>query len=207
LLVVIAIIAILASLLLPAISKAKQSAWTTTCANNLRQLGIACTVYSADAGRWPTITDWLYSRKQPGDLSLGELYPYLKSRQVYLCPSEKPRPVINPILTLDHSYAMNCNICHSHDVTRCLSSAKTIFFTEGMYLIRDIGGGMIGTIVSPGAPTNSFADPLGFRHNSRANLLMADIHVQKMNRRQILEATAQKVFWYPTEQTDRSGGL
>ena len=48
LLIVISIIALLAALLLPALSQAREHAYFAVCKNNLRQIGIACTIYAAD---------------------------------------------------------------------------------------------------------------------------------------------------------------
>ncbi len=52
----IAIIALLASLLLPALWKAKQASWTAVCKNNLRQWGIALALYADDYSVYPVVT-------------------------------------------------------------------------------------------------------------------------------------------------------
>src|SRR5262249_19672287 len=123
LLVVIAIIGIVAALLLPALTRSKESARGTSCMNNERQLGIGCMVYTADTGRLPSFLEWLYPMTPPGstpvpgstDLTKGQLFPYVKSKDAYRCPSESGTvPTFGPI---DHSYQMACMMCHAHDIS------------------------------------------------------------------------------------------
>ena len=54
LLVVIAILTILASILLPALNKARNKVHQTTCKNNMRQLGVAATMYAGDHNAYLT---------------------------------------------------------------------------------------------------------------------------------------------------------
>jgi prepilin-type N-terminal cleavage/methylation domain-containing protein len=84
LLIVIAIIAILAGILLPAFASARERARMTTCMNNLRQLGLAFEMYSAD----------FYEKFPDGEKALYEtdkaLFPaYIKNPQSFWCPSNQ----------------------------------------------------------------------------------------------------------------------
>lgn len=105
LLVVIAIIGVLAAILLPALSVARERAGRTTCMNNLRQIAIAYEMYAAD-----------FYEKFPVDPSAvggtgafedKSIYPrYINTGKVFWCPSTVNRhnPPISEITEYENSY-------------------------------------------------------------------------------------------------------
>jgi prepilin-type N-terminal cleavage/methylation domain-containing protein/prepilin-type processing-associated H-X9-DG protein len=94
LLVVIAIIAILAAILFPVFAKARDRAKLSACINNEKQIGLACMTYTDDYdGIYP-----INRRAVPGGLWTWKraIYPYVKSYDVFKCPSVINYWAINP---------------------------------------------------------------------------------------------------------------
>jgi prepilin-type N-terminal cleavage/methylation domain-containing protein/prepilin-type processing-associated H-X9-DG protein len=83
LLVVIAIITILASLLLPTLSRAKEKARAANCISNLRQMGLALHLYLSDHNAYP-YHGW-QTATNPWSAAYGDTMSGV--RKVYVCPS------------------------------------------------------------------------------------------------------------------------
>lgn len=211
LLVAIAIIAILAGLLLPGLARAKGSARATGCINNLHQIAVASVTYSLDFdSHLPSFRNWLYTKQ--GDLTTGRLYPYLNSKTVYLCPTDKlelssqsrAKTNVQPISSFasrnaprDYSYAMNCGICHTTDLSAFFEPSKTLLYMEGNLGPNDYTGQVGPSLVS---------QSLAFRHGERGHMVFADLRMEKLNQKSFDLLAKTKRFWFPTDDTRGPGG-
>jgi prepilin-type N-terminal cleavage/methylation domain-containing protein len=133
LLVVIGIIALLISILLPALSKAKDAANRTACMSNMRQLITAARMYGNDYKDYVPFTNWRSKETgtakhpyQPGwlykwaafpaqqqlvmnseeGIKTGLLFAYLKTTRVFRCPTDTPPYPADSTRNLT-SYLMN----------------------------------------------------------------------------------------------------
>jgi len=165
LLVVIAIIAILAAILFPVFAKAREKARQSSCQSNCKQIGIAAMQYVQDYDeRYPM---WGWQAASANTRFWGNLVqPYLKSIQVFVCPSDTAPWNVEGILG---SYSYNDSfwtgwLSAGVSMAAVREPSNTVYITDGNWVDFN-SGNMGGRIVLD-------------RHLGGVNVIYADGHVK-----------------------------
>jgi prepilin-type N-terminal cleavage/methylation domain-containing protein/prepilin-type processing-associated H-X9-DG protein len=186
LLVVIAIIAILAAILFPVFARAREKARQTSCLSNVKELGLGLLMYVGDYDECFPFGKWL-DASGSGSYWYDVIQPYLKNRQILLCPSWDGNP----------GYGYNRRMFgyssdHGNDHTMCKLAeikcpAQKIAIADrrrAWYLYND------GTDPECGDVNTYGVYPW---HNCMANVLWCDGHAKAVKP---LKFNRNSHFWY-----------
>ena len=184
LLVVIAIITILASLLLPALSTAREKARTVYCMNNLKQIYNAMTFYAEDYDdAYPYAAGsicWGQRDAHDGTFCwMQQLYPYHKNKKLYKCPSN---------LVNEFCYFLGCRAAYIATGHRASVIRAGIKYPSAFVLSGDTLWPVTGPCENcdkddysqncVGGPANGSPYVEWRVHNGGQNILFADGHVK-----------------------------
>lgn len=165
LLVVIAIIAILAAILFPVFAKVREKARQTSCASNLKQLGLGFTQYIQDY-------DESFPPGTPHQFYCGgwagQVMPYLKSTGIYKCPDDPTtylnwQPVsylINDMLVGDGNWSGGSP--HGAALASLNAPASTVMLCEGYGVMMDLNNVAATDFSSAGTMDTNYWNNGGF---------------------------------------------
>lgn len=203
-LIVLVIIAQLAAILLPTLSRVRETARRASCASNLRQMGFAITLYSQD-------NDDYLPHKSTERLSFTQscawadrVLPYTKDSTVFVCPSTKNLPYVPGCVadsTIEHDdYDGFVSYDGAYNMNRLTFAAASFPFEASCthpsttISVLDGNGGTLQQFNNDMTTREGLADAgmVNPRHLSGYNVLFLDGHVKWMNIDQLLVASLWK---------------
>jgi prepilin-type N-terminal cleavage/methylation domain-containing protein/prepilin-type processing-associated H-X9-DG protein len=215
LLVVIAIIAILAAILFPVFAQARESARKTSCLNNCKQFGTAIAMYTQDWDGWYPLA-WFSFGENGFDMAL---YPYIKNKAVYECPSNHVTPsfwagyTIGP---LPRSYALNGDLtARTVKGVRAGVNESEVQFPASTIMMTEIRDTRKAQKIGPeheifNANKNDVCTRIPFNiHQGGSNYVFADYHAKWYRVEQtwsFWRATGVELPGEPTQCTKLRGG-
>ncbi|HEY3333067.1 MAG TPA: DUF1559 domain-containing protein [Capsulimonadaceae bacterium] len=192
LLVVIAIIAILAAILFPVFASAREKARQTACLSNFKQLGLATMQYVQDYDEaFPLVSMQLTATESITWRKV--IYAYVKSTQVYSCPSNTNKSTDGASVAFPSAYP--AVLRHYSTNVRINSTAGSPPWSGPFFLnsivtpttkiwIAEVRDGDKQTMFedwgSTAAKVTELADKMYAGHVSTANYLFADGHAKSM---------------------------
>jgi prepilin-type N-terminal cleavage/methylation domain-containing protein len=225
LLVVIAIIAILAAILFPVFAQAREKARQSRCLSNMKQLGVGMRLYMDDYdATYPQSgligrSGWIFALGDFRiDVTRGQIYPYVKTMEVYYCPSDPlggQKRVNSPTFL---SYSINGIFCTNSGendpwkgMDRPLSEAAVPFPSESILLLEESlrsagpqggnksSGGVNDGLIIPGAIGG--ADKVADFHAGGGNYVMGDTHAKWLRAESFEKGGPnRKMFWLSPEK-------
>lgn len=189
LLVVIAIIAILAAILFPVFARARENARKSSCMSNLKQIGLGVMQYTQDYDeKYPLLsngTDNTNMQRNWGQM----IFPYIKSTQVFACPSNGVVSSTSPLMALNGgadpkipaSYVANPRIMAN--LPNILCSLSSLTSSSQKIMVAESGDTYPATGWWDWTNANSWNGMASnsFRgHLAMGNFLFADGHVKSL---------------------------